>query len=266
MVVSLISALAVSLYHLSVAVAAYEVAEGWLPPGLTAWIFAIAVESGVLFISSGIADRKRRGESAQGLYWSLGFFTVVNFYGNASYTLANIADVQQLVWKDVQMIDGLKILSSLLFSVVLPIMIITMSSLRSQFHQRLKSEEMSLRIQEAKQRRLAEQKAVRDARKLQRAGMKDLREKSVTTVSPEVYVETTPVGEPDEEEPHQENAPALQVAPVRSPRVKKKFQRAKQTSAESKARRTAQAPNRGVDVGDTPDVFERGGGLQIPTR
>lgn len=265
MVVSLVSALVVSLYHLSVSVAAYEVAEGWLPPGLTAWIFAIAVESGVLFISSGIADRKRRGESAQGLYWSLGFFTVVNFYGNASYTLANIAGVQQLIWKDVQMIDGLKIVSSLLFSVVLPIMIITMSGLRSQFHQRLKSEEMSLRIQEAKQRRLTEQKAAREDRKAQRIGMKSFHEKSVTTVTPAQEMISTVAAGVTPEVRSEVVQPALQTSPARASRVKKKSRRAKRASG-SKTRGAPPAQDRGSHGVDTPDVFERGDGLQIPTR
>lgn len=168
MIVSLVSALIVSLYHLSVSVAAYEVAEGWLPPGLTSFIFAVAVESGVLFISSGISDRRRKKESATGLFWALGFFSLVNFYGNVSYTLSNIAKVDQLIWANVEAIDSLKILSAMLFSAVLPVMIITLSELRSQFHQKLKSEEYAQKLADDKERRKQEKKLLRDQRKASR--------------------------------------------------------------------------------------------------
>jgi hypothetical protein len=168
MIVSLVSALIVSLYHLSVSVAAYEVAEGWLPPGLTSFIFAVAVESGVLFISSGISDRRRKKESATGLFWALGFFSLVNFYGNVSYTLSNIAKVDQLIWANVEAIDSLKILSAMLFSAVLPVMIITLSELRSQFHQKLKSEEYAQKLADDKERRKQEKKLLREQRKASR--------------------------------------------------------------------------------------------------
>lgn len=140
---SLMAGLIGSVSHLAYSVGAYELSgEGWI-----SWIIAICVELGMLGISLGMADQRRKlsdpkykpteldTKSTVTLKRAMMLFAAVNVFGNAYYSFAVILNKPRFLLKDVQnnpdKIDEVTWAAILFFSIIVPALIYVMAELQS---------------------------------------------------------------------------------------------------------------------------------------
>ena len=140
---SLIAGLIGSVSHLAYSIGAYELSgEGWI-----SWIIAVCVELGMLGISLGMADQRRKLSDAKykpteldtkstiTLKRAMMLFAAVNVFGNAYYSFAVILSKPRFLLKDVQnnpdKIDEVTWAAIIFFSIIVPALIYVMAELQS---------------------------------------------------------------------------------------------------------------------------------------
>lgn len=140
---SLIAGLIASVSHLAYSSGAYELnGEGWI-----SWTIAICVELGMLGISLGMADQRRKlsnpkykpteldVKSAVTLKRAMMLFAAVNVFGNAYYSFAVILSKPRFLLKDVMnnpdKIDEVTWAAIICFSTIVPALIYVMAELQS---------------------------------------------------------------------------------------------------------------------------------------